>query len=120
MSTYMTVTDETKGYATKVDKHGAFSVTQSPAVIYTTRVEVSTSSTLLLAARAERMAMEIQNLDATNALHIVLGDETATANDLRIGPREKWSCSWPTYTGIVRAIGVGGSVQVVAIQRAVS
>jgi len=121
MSTETTITDGGgQGYSGEVFKHGGVSVAQSPAVIYTTRVEISTTSTLLVAARAERMAIEIQNLDATNALHVVLGDATATSNDLRIGPREKWSCKWPPYTGLVCAIAVAAAVQVVVIEYAVS
>lgn len=84
------------------------------ATVTTTTATVGTTSGQLVATNATRRQIDIQNLDAANPIHIVLGSSTATTDHFRIGPRERYSFpAGVAYTGVITAIADVASAKAV-------
>ena len=82
-----------------------------------TSATVGTTSATLIGSNSSRRALQIQNLDATDDVHIRFGTAAATTDDIRIGPGETYelpaACA---FTGAVTAIASAGTPNVIAIQ----
>lgn len=106
------------GFRADVAANQALRTSPGVASVATTRTTITTSgSDVLLSSRIGRLVMLIQNLDATNAVHLRLDDANATTGDLRLGPGVIIKLiEEATYEGEVRAKAVGASVEVVAIE----
>ena len=122
-----TINDPVEGYAAAVDASGSLQVKVSSvdapvetspeqvAVVTTTLTSAATTSAQLVGPNPDRRQIDIQNLDAANAVHIRLSDASAaTTGCLRIAPGERYS--FPPgvcYTGHINAISAAGTPAVV-------
>jgi hypothetical protein len=125
-----TIVDPVGGYGASVSPTGSLHVTVdgmpsapvegAPVAVAggsvtTTRPTVGTASSQIVASNGSRRQIDIQNLDATNAIFILLADSgSAATTHFRIGPRERFSFpSGVTYTGAIRAISENAAVAAV-------
>ncbi len=104
--------------AVRVSGEGALltEMTQVPGSVTTTTDMLGTTSEELLAENAQRLQFQLQNLDATKSIHILLGAGTATTGDLRIGPGQMYSLPpGVVFTGAIQAIGSDTEVDYVLV-----
>jgi len=76
---------------------------------------INTSSAFLIQMKNGAKFLSIQNLDASNEVHIRFGQEDSTATDgIRVGPAEYMEMKIESLSGsAVQAIAISGAVAVV-------
>lgn len=83
--------------------------------VTTTTTNASTTSAELVGSNASRRQIDIQNLDSTNAVHLLFANSgTATTSHFRLGPGERYS--FPpgvVWVGAIRFVASAGTPAVV-------
>jgi len=80
-------------------------------------LQIAITDTLIEAATGAGHYRGVQNLDATNAVHITLGGNAATAlNGVRVGPGEFFEWKSPNNRSEVRGIAITALVNIVFLR----
>ena len=121
-----TIRGPMEGHEANVDDEGSLQVVLAPSMppveteplvasgVVTSLVTVGTTSGDLVSATADRRQFDIQNTDATNAIHILLGAGTATLAHRIIRPGESYAGPpGVAYTGVIVAIAEASATVVV-------
>jgi hypothetical protein len=99
--------DGLPGNAAKVDDDGRVATAAGPTRTVVNRVagSVGTSSAVVLSDNPRRVQLQVQNLHASNALHVSLASSAASTQDYRLDPGAVYS--FPpgvVYTGEVQLV----------------
>jgi len=85
-------------------------------MIETEGFALPTADTLIRAAKNTGAYVGIQNLDASNAVHITFGGKAATATEgIRIGPGEFFDTLAPYNGSEIRGIAITGACNIVIV-----